>query len=121
MCPFQVTLLLLQYDCTLTPVTTFLDIPFKTMLIILLGNTEIQVQYSNNAISYQEPTINTQGEWELNLYDIEAIAIGAGILGTGGGFSPYIGKLWCQKVLAEGRKIRVVTPERFVHFHASNE
>ena len=86
------------------------------MLINLLGSTEIQVQPHDDVISYQEPTINTQGEWELNLYDIEAIAIGAGILGTGGGGSPYIGKLRCQRVLAEGRKIRVVTPERFVSF-----
>ena len=89
-------------------------------MITLLGNTEIQVQSYDDVVSYQEPTINTQGEWELNLYDIEAIAIGAGILGTGGGGSPYIGKLRCQRVLAEGRKIRVVTPERFAHFCACN-
>ena len=77
------------------------------------GSDEIQqVSTSDNVTEYQEPTINQNGEWELSPYDIEAIAIGAGILGTGGGGSPYVGKLRCLKALDEGKKIRVVTPER---------
>ena len=66
-------------------------------------------------INYQAPIINDQGEWELSHYDIEAIAIGSGILGTGGGGSPYIGALRCHRALDDGKKIRVITPERFVH------
>ena len=79
------------------------------------------MQSCDYVTSYQEPTINARGEWELSHYDIEAISIGAGILGTGGGGSPYIGKLRCQRVLADGRKIRVVTPERFVSLRALSE
>lgn len=40
---------------------------------------------------------------------IEAIAIGAAILGTGGGGNPYIGRLRCQQELKRGRQVRVVT------------
>ena len=35
----------------------------------------------------------------LTVDDIEALAIGAAILGTGGGGNPYIGKLRCQQEL----------------------
>lgn len=40
--------------------------------------------------------------------DIEAIAVGAAILGTGGGGNPYIGRLRCQQELKRGREVRVV-------------
>ena len=42
---------------------------------------------------------------------LEALAIGAGILGTGGGGNPYNGKLECREQLRMGRAIRVVTLE----------
>ena len=58
------------------------------------------------------PFINKDGEWEVSCGDIEAISIGAGILGAGGGGSPYIGKHRAWKTLNSGKKIRVVTPER---------
>jgi DUF917 family protein len=41
--------------------------------------------------------------------NIEAIAIGAAILGTGGGGNPYIGRLRCLQELKRGREVRVVT------------
>jgi uncharacterized protein len=41
--------------------------------------------------------------------DIERIAIGAGILGTGGGGNPYRGKVRAQLELAAGRRLQVVT------------
>jgi hypothetical protein len=37
--------------------------------------------------------------------DIEAIAIGAAILGTGGGGNPYIGKLRCLQELRRGKQV----------------
>ncbi|WP_136656600.1 DUF917 domain-containing protein [Nitratireductor sp. XY-223] len=40
--------------------------------------------------------------------EIEALEIGAAILGTGGGGNPYIGKLRALQVLREGRKMRVM-------------
>jgi uncharacterized protein len=39
---------------------------------------------------------------------LESIVIGAGILGTGGGGNPYIGKLTARRLLRSGRKIEVV-------------
>jgi len=43
--------------------------------------------------------------------DIEALAIGAAILGTGGGGSPYIAKLRCLQELRRGRAIVLVGVE----------
>ena len=40
--------------------------------------------------------------------DLDAIEIGAAILGTGGGGNPYIGKLRCREELKKGRKIPVL-------------
>ena len=49
--------------------------------------------------------------WNVTHEDIEAIAIGAGILGTGGGGNPYIGKLRMQEVLKKGHTVRVIPLE----------
>lgn len=40
--------------------------------------------------------------------DLEAVAIGAAILGTGGGGNPYIGMLRCRQELRKGRSINVI-------------
>ena len=40
--------------------------------------------------------------------ELEAIEVGAGILGTGGGGNPYIGKLRCREELKRGRRIDVI-------------
>jgi uncharacterized protein len=40
--------------------------------------------------------------------DIEALAIGAAILGTGGGGSPYLGKLRCLQELRRGNRIALI-------------
>lgn len=45
---------------------------------------------------------------EVTLEDLDAIEIGAAILGTGGGGNPYIGKLRCREELRKGRKIPVI-------------
>ena len=41
---------------------------------------------------------------ELALEDVEALAVGAWILGTGGGGSPYLGLLNMRQLYAEGRR-----------------
>ncbi|MFQ5795980.1 MAG: DUF917 domain-containing protein [Candidatus Bipolaricaulia bacterium] len=48
--------------------------------------------------------------WKITEEMIEAIAIGAGILGTGGGGNPYIGMLRLRSLLQEGRTVQVVSP-----------
>ncbi len=40
--------------------------------------------------------------------DLERLAIGAGILGTGGGGNPYLGKLQARKLLDQGKTIEVI-------------
>jgi hypothetical protein len=49
--------------------------------------------------------------WELDEEKLEAITIGAGILGTGGGGNPYYGKLYVRRLLREGRRVTIVSPE----------
>ena len=45
---------------------------------------------------------------EVTDADLDAIEIGAAILGTGGGGNPYIGKLRCRQELKKGRRIPVI-------------
>ena len=47
---------------------------------------------------------------ELALYDIEALAVGAWILGTGGGGSPYLGLLNMRRLYAEGHRVSLLSP-----------
>ena len=46
--------------------------------------------------------------WDLTHEDVERIAIGAGILGTGGGGNPYRGMIRAQHQLDEGRNLTIV-------------
>lgn len=45
---------------------------------------------------------------QITIEDAEAIAIGAGILGTGGGGNPYLGKLRLQQLIREGYNVEVM-------------
>jgi DUF917 family protein len=48
-------------------------------------------------------------EREITLADVEAIAIGAGILGTGGGGNTYLGRILLEKEMRErGKSCRVI-------------
>jgi len=47
---------------------------------------------------------------ELELYDIEALAVGAWILGTGGGGSPYLGLLNMRRLYAAGHRVSLLSP-----------
>src|SRR5688500_17339804 len=51
-----------------------------------------------------------QTMWTVNEEMLERLAIGAGILGTGGGGNPYVGKLHAKALLAEGKTITVIPP-----------
>ena len=46
--------------------------------------------------------------WQITADDVESIAIGAGILGTGGGGNPYLGKLLMQTLLKRGYSVTVI-------------
>ncbi|MCB0161940.1 MAG: DUF917 family protein, partial [Caldilineaceae bacterium] len=46
--------------------------------------------------------------WQITHDDVESIAIGAGILGTGGGGNPYVGKLLMQRLLDQGLTATVI-------------
>jgi DUF917 family protein len=48
---------------------------------------------------------------ELSLDDIEALAVGAWVLGTGGGGSPYLGLLNMRQLYAEGHRVKLMPPE----------
>jgi DUF917 family protein len=48
---------------------------------------------------------------DLELDDIEALAVGAWVLGTGGGGSPYLGLLNMRQLYAEGRRVQLMPPE----------
>jgi len=64
-------------------------------------------------IVFRDPYIDpASGDWILNEFDIECIAIGAGIMGCGGGGSPYLGRLKALELIKAGKKIRVVHPAR---------
>src|SRR3954466_8726658 len=42
--------------------------------------------------------------------DIEALAVGSWILGTGGGGSPYLGLLNMRRLYAEGHRVELMSP-----------
>ena len=48
--------------------------------------------------------------FEINSESVEQISIGAGILGTGGGGNPYIGKLRAQEIINQHGNIPVIHP-----------
>jgi len=50
---------------------------------------------------------------DLTLEDVEVLAVGAWILGTGGGGSPYLGLLNMRKLYAEGCRVRLADAASF--------
>ena len=49
--------------------------------------------------------------WQATEDNLESIAIGAGILGTGGGGNPYIGRLRARQAIREHGPVTVLSPE----------
>jgi len=47
---------------------------------------------------------------DITADDIEALAIGAWVLGTGGGGSPYLGLLNMRQLYAEGKRVQLMSP-----------
>lgn len=69
----------------------------------------VEVEDMEPSDPYVDPA---SGDWILNKFDIECIAIGAGIMGCGGGGSPYIGRLRALELLKKGKEIRVIHPNK---------
>jgi DUF917 family protein len=56
----------------------------------------------------KSPAFDPANLWILDHDDIAALEIGAGILGTGGGGNPYVGKLRCRQALEEGLTLSIL-------------
>jgi DUF917 family protein len=55
---------------------------------------------------------NHQDYWYVTEDEVESIALGAGILGTGGGGNPYLGKLHLWEVMRRGGRPKIVSPDQ---------
>ncbi|KAI0694195.1 hydantoinase/oxoprolinase [Cytidiella melzeri] len=62
-------------------------------------------------IEAYKPAIDDNRLWILSELDLDWIAEGCGVLGTGGGGSPYPPFLVARHLLREGKQIKVVDPE----------
>lgn len=85
----------------------------------LLPKTERQEENFKKTGTIKDATPfveESTGAWILNEYDVECIAIGAGILGCGGGGNPYLAKLRAGLTLKSGKEIRVIHPDRYAIF-----
>lgn len=58
-------------------------------------------------LKYDEADLRT-----LTVEDLDALEIGAGILGTGGGGNPYQGKLLALQAMKEGYEMRILATDR---------
>lgn len=65
-------------------------------------------------ITTYKPTVTSNREWLISEVDLECISIGAYILGTGGGGSPYEMKLQIREILRQGGTIKVMDIEDIV-------
>ena len=48
---------------------------------------------------------------KIGVKEIEDMAVGAAVLGTGGGGDPYIGKLMAIQAIKECGEVEMITPE----------
>ncbi|RPD65174.1 hydantoinase/oxoprolinase [Lentinus tigrinus ALCF2SS1-7] len=62
-------------------------------------------------IDIYKPTILPDRRWKLSEVDLEWIAEGCGVLGTGGGGSPYPPFLMARQALRDGKMIYVLDPD----------
>ncbi|OSD08105.1 hydantoinase/oxoprolinase [Trametes coccinea BRFM310] len=76
------------------------------------GDAAATVEESEEVdIDTYRPTILPDKTWKLSELDLEWIAEGCGVLGTGGGGSPYPPFLMARQALRDGKQIIVVDPD----------
>ncbi|KAI0659238.1 DUF917-domain-containing protein [Cubamyces menziesii] len=73
---------------------------------VVIEEVEQEVDIDN-----YKPTILHNKTWKLSELDLEWIAEGCGVLGTGGGGSPYPPFLMARQALRDGKDIIVVDPD----------
>jgi len=65
----------------------------------------------DEAVHLPDPIVDEKaGNWYLSADDIECLSIGCGIMGSGGGGSPELGKEAALTVLNEGKEIKLQDP-----------
>jgi DUF917 family protein len=55
--------------------------------------------------------VRVEPDWEVTEGDLASIALGAAILGTGGGGNPYLGTLRARQALRAGMRFLIVDPD----------
>src|ERR1700733_15082745 len=60
---------------------------------------------SSRACSREDPRVNLR---ELSLDDIESLAVGAWVLGTGGGGNPYLPLLNMRQLYRDGHRVQLI-------------
>ncbi|KAJ6233215.1 hydantoinase [Anaeramoeba flamelloides] len=55
-------------------------------------------------------TIDKDGFWVLSEQDVDHIAIGAAVLGAGGGGAPFVNCLRVKSMIRQGKRVRVMDP-----------
>lgn len=74
--------------------------------------SELSCFYPMSPSPYCASLFFAGGEWVMSGEDCECLAIGAGIMGCGGGGDPNLGRVLAQKMLKEGKDIRIINPMR---------
>jgi hypothetical protein len=77
-------------------------------------NSSAEDKARDEAAGLAPPKVTDKGEWELSEQDVECLAIGAGILGCGGGGDPYGGRLRALQQLKAKKKIKILNPCRYI-------
>ena len=75
-------------------------------------NSSAEDKAKDEAAGLAPPKVTDNGEWELSEQDIECLAIGAGILGCGGGGDPHGGRLRALQQLEAKKTIKILNPCR---------
>ena len=81
-------------------------------------NSSAEDKSRDEAAGLPPPKMTEAGEWEVSEKDVECLAIGAGILGCGGGGDPYAGRLRALQQLQKGKKIKIINPCRYIVYDA---
>lgn len=76
-------------------------------------NSSAEERAKDEAANLPLPQISDGGEWVLSEHDVECLAIGAGILGCGGGGDPNNGMLRALKMVREGKAVKILNPCRY--------
>ncbi|PAA48519.1 hypothetical protein BOX15_Mlig028193g1 [Macrostomum lignano] len=60
-----------------------------------------------------------QGDWLLSDYDTHCLSVGAGLIGCGGGGSPYVGRLMLNCLMENGHRPRIVKLDRMLELNGA--